>query len=69
MAQDEKAYRSLSVRLSLDDYRNFEDAREILQERAKNAGVATTISKPELIKHLLKIFFDSELAVKGKTDN
>lgn len=66
MSHDEKAYRSLSVRLSLEDYKKFEEARGILQERAKSAGVSTTVSKPELINHLLKIFFDNN---SDKTDN
>ncbi len=67
MSQDEKAYRSLSVRLSLEDYKRFEDARGILQERAKNAGVSTTVSKPELINHLLKMFFDNNSDKTDKT--
>jgi hypothetical protein len=53
-----KAYRSLSIRLLVDDYDRFEKARKFLQEKAEAAGVKTTVSKPELLNHLVQLFFE-----------
>lgn len=60
MADDNKPYRMFSVRLATDDYLKLEEIRKILQDKAKNAGVSITVSKPELIKHLIDMFLKKE---------
>lgn len=53
-----KAYRSLSIRLAVEDFESFEKAQEILQNKAKKSGIETTVSKPDLLKHLVKLFLE-----------
>lgn len=56
--KEDKKYQVLSVRLTIEEYGRLEKIREILQEKALNAGVNVEISKPELIRHLLDVFFE-----------
>ncbi len=54
-----KAYRTLTVRLPLEDFENFEKAQEILQKKTENAaGIETTVSKPDLVKFLVRNFIE-----------
>lgn len=56
--KEDKKYQVLSVRLTIEEYGRLEKIREILQEKALSAGVNVEISKPELIRHLLDVFFE-----------
>ncbi len=56
--KDSKGYRSVSIRLLVDDYDNFEKAREILQQKVEKAGVKATVSKPDFLNHLVRLFFE-----------
>lgn len=64
---DDKLYRTLSVRLNATEFSQFEQIREMLQESAKKAGVFSTIKKPDVIKYLIKLFFD--VAQEKKNNN
>ncbi len=57
---NDKLYRTLSVRLNATEFAQFEKIRGILQEKARNAGVYSSIKKPDVIKHLIKQFFKIE---------
>ena len=57
---DDKLYRTLSVRLNAKEFAQFEKIRAVLQEKARNAGVYSSIKKPDVIKHLIKQFFNLE---------
>ncbi len=57
---NDKLYRTLSVRLNATEFAQFEKIRGILQEKARNAGVYSSIKKPDVIKHLIKQFFNLE---------
>jgi excinuclease UvrABC nuclease subunit len=65
MTDDDKLYRTLSVRLNSSEFAKFEKIKELLQEKTRSAGVYSTIKNPDVIKHLITLFFNLEENEKG----
>lgn len=58
MAND-KLYRTLSVRLTAEEFSKFEKVQEILQERVRKTGVVSLVKKPDTIIKLVDLFLES----------
>jgi len=65
---DDKPFRMFSVRLATDDFLKLEEIREILQNKAKEAGVSVAMSRPELMKHLIEMFFSNRNSEKSDSN-
>jgi len=65
MEKNDKPYRTLAIRLSTNDFAKFERIQKILEEKAKRAGLFTSMKKPDVMKHLIETFFESENTVES----
>lgn len=58
--ENDKLYRTLSVRLNASEFEKFEKIKELLQKKTKSAGVYSTVKNPDVLKHLITQFFELE---------
>jgi len=60
----EPKYRTLSIRISPEEFAEFERVQQTLEKIAREKGIFTSMKKPDVLKHLIKSFFEQH-----KTDN